>query len=180
DTPMSVQQATFASAMKLRDEAAADVAVIARTHAMLEALDKVSTSTANANAATGSAKANLHASAAALQQQIDDFAKNFYNPNVQYKVPEDDLHFLAPYGMSFLGLYGNIAGMAPNQAPNAEQQQYVAKQESRLQPLLDTFNGSLREAVEKFNAEAKQAGVQLLSIGEPVKVGDPKLLATDT
>ncbi|TAN04177.1 MAG: hypothetical protein EPN36_09855 [Rhodanobacteraceae bacterium] len=178
DTPMSVQQAVFASAMKLRDEAAADVAMIARTHAMQETLGKVLASTSSASA--GSTKANLHASAIALQQQLGDFAKNFYDPNVQYTVPEDDIHAIAPWGMDFLGLYGNVAGMAPNQAPNAEQQQFIAKMEARLQPFLDTFNGSLREAVQKFDAQAKQAGEPTLSIGEPVKVGDPELLAKDS
>jgi hypothetical protein len=68
--------------------------------------------------------------------------------------------------------------MGPNQAPNASQREYIAKQEAGLQPKLDTFNGSLRQAVEKFNAEAKSAGVQTLALGEPVKVGDPKLLVS--
>ncbi|HLI17670.1 MAG TPA: hypothetical protein VKV22_05280, partial [Rhodanobacteraceae bacterium] len=177
NTPASVQQAAFDVGMKLRGEAAADVAVIGRTYDMMHALDKVLDSTASA--ASGSAKANLHASAEQLKQQLGDFSKNFWNANIQYKVPEDDLHELSPWGMSFFGLYGEMARMGPAQAPNARQQQYIAQMESRLQPLLDEFNGPVRAAVEKFNAQAKQAGVHALQIGEPVKVGDPKLLATE-
>jgi hypothetical protein len=67
--------------------------------------------------------------------------------------------------------------MGPNQAPNASQRAYIAEQEAGLQPKLDTFNGSLRQAVLDFNKKAKAAGVQTLDIGDPVKVGDPKLLA---
>jgi hypothetical protein len=81
--------------------------------------------------------------------------------------------------MSFFGLYREMSRMGPDQAPNANQREYIAKQEAGLQPKLDTFNGSLRQAVEKFNAEAKKADVRTLSIGEPVKVGDPKLLTAD-
>ncbi len=178
ETPMDVQRAAFDAGMKLRDEAAADVAMIARTHDMLEALDK--TLAATANAAPGSAKAGVHASAVALQQKLADFAKNLYAPNVQYKVPEDDIHAIAPWGMSFLGLYGNVSRMGPAQAPNARQRQYIAQREADLQPLLDDFNGPLRQAVVQYNQQAQKAGVQTLSIGEPVKIGDPKLLASDT
>jgi len=94
-------------------------------------------------------------------------------------VPEDDLHELSPWGMTFFGVYRGVSRMGPDQAPNANQREYIAKQEAGLQPKLDTFNGSLRQAVEKFNAEAKKVGVQTLPIGDPVKVGDPKLLASD-
>lgn len=178
NTSMAVQQAVFASAMQLRDEAAADVAMIGRTHDMLESLDK--TLAATSGAATGSAKAGVHADAQTLRQQLGEFAANLYAPNVQYKVPEDDIHAIAPYGMSLLGVYETISGMAPNQAPNAQQQQYVADKAAKLQPLLDNFNGPLRQAVEKFNQEAKHAGVPALPFGAPVKVGDPQLLAADT
>ena len=177
NTPMSVQRAAFEAGMKLRGEAAATIAVISRTHDMMDALDKLLASTSNA--AAGSDKAALHASATALKQQLGDFAGNFYNPHVQYNVPEDDLHFLPPWGMKFLGLYGLAGQMGPSQAPNAEQQQYIAKMASQLQPLLDQYNGSLRQAVEKFNAQARHAGEKPLPIGEPVTVGDPKLLAND-
>ena len=175
DTPMSVQRAAFEAGMKLRGEAAATVAVISRTHDMMQALDKLLASTSNA--AAGSDKATLHASATALKQQLGDFAKNFYSPNVQYKVPEDDLHFIPPWGMKFFELYQIAGQMGPNQAPNAEQQRYIAQLASKLQPLLDNYNGPLRQAVEKFNTQAKKAGMKTLPIGEPVKVGDPKLLS---
>ena len=91
---------------------------------------------------------------------------------------EDDLHELSPWGMTFFGVYRSASRMGPEQAPNASQKQYIAEQEAGLQPKLDTFNGSLRQAVLDFNRQAKSAGVQTLDIGEPVKVGDPKLLAT--
>jgi len=175
--PMDVQRAAFDTAMRLRGEAAADVAVIGRTYAMMQALDKALDLTANA--AAGSAKANLHASAETLKQQLGDFAKDVYEPTIQYKVPEDDLHQLSPYAMSFFGLYRNASRMGPDQAPNASQREYIAKQEAQLQPLLDKFNGPVRQAVEKFNQDAKRAGVHALPIGEPVKIGDPKLLAAD-
>jgi len=175
--PMDVQRAAFDTAMRLRGEAAADVAMIGRSYAMMQTLDKVLDSTKDA--AAGSAKANVHASAQALKTTLGDFSKDFWVPNIQYKVPEDDLHELAPWGMSFFDLYRGISRMGPNQAPNASQREYIAKQEAGLQPKLDTFNGSLRQAVEKFNAEAKSAGVQTLAIGEPVKIGDPKLLAAE-
>jgi len=175
--PMDVQRAAFETAMRLRGEAAADVAVIGRSYDMMQTLDKVLDSTEDA--AAGSAKANVHASAQALKTTLGDFSKDFWVPNIQYKVPEDDLHELAPWGMSFFDLYRGISRMGPNQAPNASQREYIATQEAGLQPKLDTFNGSLRQAVEKFNAEARSAGVQTLTIGEPVKIGDPKLLAAD-
>src|SRR6185312_8671958 len=175
--PMDVQRAAFDTAMRLRGEAAADVAMIGRSYAMMQALDKVLDSTRDA--AAGSAKANLHASAQTLKATLGDFSKDFWLPNIQYKVPEDDLHELSPWGMSFFGLYREISRMGPDQAPNESQREYIAKQEAGLQPKLDTFNGSLRDVVEKFNAEAKKAGMQTLPIGEPVKVGDPKLLATE-
>ena len=60
---------------------------------------------------------------------------------------------------------------------NPDVDTYIAKQEAGLQPKLDTFNGSLRQAVLAFNKQAKSVGVQTLAIGDPVKVGDPKLLA---
>jgi photosystem II stability/assembly factor-like uncharacterized protein len=174
--PMDVQRAAFDTAMRLRGEAAADVAMIGRSYAMMQALDKVLDSTKDA--AAGSAKANVHASAVTLKQQLGDFSKDFWLPNIQYKVPEDDLHELSPWGMSFFGLYRSISRMGPDQAPNANQREYIAKQEAGLQPKLDTFNGSLRQAVLDFNRQAKAAGVQTLDIGDPVKVGDPKLLAS--
>ncbi len=177
NTPMEVQRVAFDTAMKLRDEAAADVTMIARTHDMLQALDRVLDSTSTA--ASGSAKAGVHLSATALKRQLGSFASTLYDPDVQYTVPEDELHFITPWGMSFFGLYGGMLRMGPAQAPNAQQQQYIAKMESRLQPSLDDFNGPIRQAVEKFNNEAKQAGVQTLDPGEPVKIGDPKLLASD-
>jgi hypothetical protein len=173
--PMDVQRAAFDTAMRLRGEAAADVAVIGRTYAMMQALDKVLDSAKDA--AAGSTKANLHASAETLKQQLGDFAKDVYDPTIQYKVPEDDLHQLSPYAMSFFGLYRNVSRMGPDQAPNANQREYIAKQEAQLQPLLDKFNGPVRQTVEKFNTEAKKAGVHTLPIGDPVKVGDSKLLA---
>jgi hypothetical protein len=175
DTPMATQRAAFDTGMRLRGEAAAMVAVIGRTHAMMDALDHVLASTS----AAGSAKAGLHTSAATLKQRLAAFAVNLYNPNVQYEVPEDDLHQLAPFGMSFLGMARQASHMGPDQAPNAAQQQYIARMESKLQPLLDDFNGPLRQEVQAFNAQAKQSGEQPLPIGEPVKVGDPKLLAND-
>lgn len=173
--PMDVQRAAFDTAMRLRGEAAADVAMIGRSHAMMQTLERVLDETKDA--AAGSAKANVHANAVALKQQLGDFSKDLWLPDIQYKVPEDDLHELAPWGMSFFGLYREMSHMGPDQAPNAEQSAYIAKQEAGLQPKLDAFNGSLRQAVEKFNAEAKKAGEQTLDIGDPVKVGDPKLLA---
>lgn len=175
--PMDVQRAAFDTAMRLRGEAAADVAMIARSYAMMQTLDKVLDSTRDA--AAGSAKASVHASAESLKTTLGDFSKDFWVPSIQYKVPEDDLHELSPWGMSFFGLYRETSDMGPNQAPNAEQRAYIAKQEAGLQPKLDTFNGSLRQAVEKFNAEAKKAGEQTLDIGDPVKIGDPKLLAAE-
>ncbi|MGH8115457.1 MAG: hypothetical protein ACREPS_10470, partial [Rhodanobacteraceae bacterium] len=177
-TPMDVQRAAFESAMKLRGEAAATVAMIGRTHAMLATLDKILASTSGA--AAGSTKAAVHASAEALKQQLGDFARNLYNPDVQYKVPEDDLHYIAPYGMTLLGLYQNTSYMGPNQAPNARQQQYIAKMAAKLQPYLDNFNGPLHQAIDQYNQKAKQAGVQTLSAGSPVKIGDPHLLAPAT
>jgi photosystem II stability/assembly factor-like uncharacterized protein len=175
--PMDVQRAAFDTAMRLRGEAAADVAMIGRTYGMMQTLDKVLDSTRDA--AAGSAKANLHARAETLKQQLGDFAKNLYDPSIQYKVPEDDLHQLAPWGMSFFDVYRSASRMGPDQAPNANQREYIAQKEAGLQPLLDRFNGSVRQAVEKFNADAKHAGMPTLPIGEPVKVGDPKLLAAD-
>ena len=174
-TPMAVQQAAFKAGMQLRDEAAADLAMVGRTHAMLASLDK--TLAATAGAAAGSSKAGVHASAQALKQQLGDFAKNLYAPDVQYTVIEDDLHDFAPTGMSLFGLYQMAGLMGPNQAPNAEQQHYIVQLEAKLPPLLDQFNGPLRDAVRKFNVQAKQAGVQALDIGTPVKIGDPSLLA---
>ncbi|MGN6729030.1 MAG: WD40/YVTN/BNR-like repeat-containing protein [Rhodanobacteraceae bacterium] len=173
--PMDVQRAAFDTAMKLRDEAAADVAMIGRAYDTMQALDKVLDSTASAQA--GSDKANVHASAVALKEQLGDFAADIYNPDIQYKVPEDDLHQLSPWAMSFFGVYRGVSRMGPDQAPNARQQQYIAKMEAGLQPKLDTFNGSLHQAVVNFNQQAKKAGVQTLPVSEPVKIGDPKLLA---
>lgn len=173
--PMDVQRAAFDTAMKLRGEAAADLAVIGRTYDMMQALDKVLDSTADAG--PGSAKAKLHASAESLKATLGGFAKDLYDPTIQYKVPEDDLHQLAPYGMSFFDVYRSVSRMGPDQAPNASQRAYIAQKEAGLQPLLDTFNGSLRSAVLAFNKQAKAAGVQALAIGDPVKIGDPKLLA---
>ncbi|HJP97359.1 MAG TPA: hypothetical protein VJ862_02245 [Rhodanobacteraceae bacterium] len=175
--PMDVQRAAFDTAMRLRGEAAADVAMIGRSYDMMQTLDKVLDSTANAP--SDSAKAKVHASAETLKQQLGDFSKDFWVSDIQYKVPEDDLHELSPWGMSFFGLYREMSRMGPDQAPNASQQQYIAKQEAKLQPLLDKFNGPVRQAVEKFNQDAKRAGVQTLPIGEPIKVGDPKLLAAE-
>jgi hypothetical protein len=149
--------------------------MIGRSYAMMQALDKVLDSTRDA--AAGSAKASLHASAQTLKATLGDFAKDFWLPNIQYKVPEDDLHELSPWGMSFFGLYREMSRMGPDQAPNANQREYIAKQEAQLQPLLDKFNGPVRQTVEKFNTEAKKAGVHTLPIGDPVKVGDSKLLA---
>jgi photosystem II stability/assembly factor-like uncharacterized protein len=173
-TPISTQNVAFETAMKLRDEAAATVAMIGRTHAMLETLDKVLASTSSA--AAGSAKAGVHTSAEALQQQLGDFAKNLYNPTIQYKVPEDDLHQLSPYGMALFGLYQRASRMGPHQAPSARQQQYITQMETELQPYLDTFNGSLHQAVAKFNQQAKHAGLQTLPAAEAVRIGDPRLL----
>lgn len=173
--PMEVQRAAFDTAMRLRGEAAADVAMIGRSYDMMQALDKVLD--ASANAAPGSTKAGLHASAEKLKATLGDFAKDLYDPTIQYKVPEDDLHQLSPYGMSFFGLYRSMSRMGPDQAPNASQQQYIAQQEAGLQPKLDTFNGALRQAVFDFNKQAKSAGVQTLPVSDPVKIGDPKLLA---
>ncbi|MEO7148401.1 MAG: hypothetical protein ABIY40_00430 [Rhodanobacteraceae bacterium] len=178
DTPMSVQRTAFESAMRLRDEAATAVAMITRTHDVLEALDKVLASTSGA--ATGSARAGVHASAEALQQRLGDFVKSLYKPNVQYKVPEDDLHYITPYGMSLFGLYRDVSRMGPSRAPNARQQQYIVAMETRLQPCLDNFNGPLHEAMLEFNRQAKQSDVQILPAGEPVKIGDPRLLAPAT
>ncbi|MGH8213437.1 MAG: WD40/YVTN/BNR-like repeat-containing protein, partial [Rhodanobacteraceae bacterium] len=173
--PMDVQRAAFDTAMKLRDEAAADVAMIGRSYDMMQALDKVLDSTADA--APDSAKANAHASAQMLKATLGDFSKDFWNPDIQYKVLEDDLHQITPWGMSFFGVYRGALDFGPNQAPNANQRQYIAKMEAGLQPRLDAFNGSLRQAVLDFNKQAKSAGVQTLAIGDPVKIGDPKLLA---
>ena len=173
--PMDVQRAAFDTAMRLRGEAAADVAMVGRTYDMMQALDKVLD--ASANAAPGSAKADVHASAEKLKATLADFAKDLYDPTIQYKVPEDDLHQLSPYGMSFFGLYRSISRMGPDQAPNESQRQYIAQKEAGLQPMLDTFNGSLRQAVLSFNKQARQAGVQILPEGDPIKIGDPRLLA---
>ena len=148
--PMDVQRAAFDTAMKLRDEAAADVAMIGRTWDTMQALDKVIDSTANAQA--GSDKANVHTSAEALKQQLGDFAKDIYNTSIQYKVPEDDLHQLSPWAMSFFGVYREASRMGPDQAPNARQQQYIAKMEAGLQPKLDSFNSSFHQAVVNFNS----------------------------
>ena len=175
--PMDVQRAAFEMAMRLRGEAAADVAMIGRSYDMMQTLDKVLDSTKDA--AAGSVNAKLHASAETLKQQLGDFSKDFWLPNIQYKVPEDDLHELSPWGMTFFGVYRGVSRMGPNQAPNANQRQYIAEQEAGLQPKLDTFNGSLRQAVLAFNQQAKSAGVQTLAIGDPVKVGDSKLLASE-
>jgi hypothetical protein len=144
---------------------------------MMQTLDKLLDSTKDA--AAGSAKAKLHASAETLKQQLGAFSKDFWLPNIQYKVPEDDLHELSPWGMSFFGVYRMASRMGPNQAPNASQREYIAEQEAGLQPKLDIFNGSLRQAVLAFNKKAQAAGEPTLAIGDPVKVGDPKLLATD-
>jgi hypothetical protein len=144
---------------------------------MVQTLDKVLDSTKDA--AAGSVNAKLHASAETLKQQLGDFSKDFWLPNIQYKVPEDDLHELSPWGMTFFGVYRGVSRMGPNQVPNANQRQYIAEQEAGLQPKLDTFNGSLRQAVLAFNQQAKSAGVQTLAIGDPVKVGDPKLLTSE-
>ncbi|HJR15120.1 MAG TPA: hypothetical protein VJ833_14645 [Rhodanobacteraceae bacterium] len=173
--PMEVQRAALDTAMRLRGEAAADVAVIGRTYAMMQALDKVLDSTRDA--AAGSAKAKLHGNAETLKATLGDFSKDFWNPTIQYKVPEDDLHQLSPWGMSFFGVYRSVSRMGPDQAPNASQRQYIAQQEAGLQPKLDIFNGALRHAVLDFNKQALAAGMQTLAIGGPVKVGDPKLLA---
>jgi photosystem II stability/assembly factor-like uncharacterized protein len=175
--PMDVQRAAFDTAMRLRGEAAADVAMIGRSYAMMQTLDKVLDATRDA--ASGSAKANVHASAQTLKATLADFSKDLWLPTIQYKVPEDDLHELSPWGMSFFGLYRELSHMGPDQAPNANQREYIAHQEAGLQPKLDTFDGSLRQAVLDFNKQAKAAGVQTLDIGDPVKVGDPKLLASE-
>ena len=143
---------------------------------MMQTLDKVLDSTGDA--AAGSAKSKLHANAETLKATLGDFSKDFWNPTIQYKVPEDDLHQLSPWGMSFFGVYRSVSRMGPDQAPNANQRQYIAQQEAGLQPKLDIFNGALRQAVLDFNKQARVAGMQTLGIGEPVKVGDPKLLAS--
>jgi hypothetical protein len=143
---------------------------------MMQTLDKVLDSTRDA--APGSADAKLHASAETLKQQLGEFSKDFWLTNIQYKVPEDDLHELSPWGMTFFGVYRMASRMGPDQAPNASQRQYIAEQEAGLQPRLDTFNGSLRQAVLAFNKQAKSAGMQTLAIGDPVKIGDPKLLSS--
>jgi len=172
---IDLQRAAFDSAMKLRDEAAADAAMIGRSYDMMQTLDKILDSTADAPA--GSAKASVHASAQSLKATLGEFSKDFWLPDIQYKVPEDDLHQLAPWGMSFFDVYRSVSRMGPDQAPNANQRQYIAKMEAGLQPKLDTFNGSLRQAVFDFNKQAKSAGFQTLALGDPVKIGDPKLLA---
>jgi photosystem II stability/assembly factor-like uncharacterized protein len=175
--PMDVQRAAFETAMRLRGEAAADVAMIGRSYDMMQTLDKVLDSTRDA--APGSADAKLYASAEPLKHQLGAFSKDFWLPTIQYKVPEDDLHELSPWGMTFFGVYRGVSRMGPDQAPNANQREYIAKQEAGLQPRLDTFNGSLRQAVLAFNKQARSVGMQTLAIGDPVKVGDPKLLAAE-
>ncbi|MGH8147538.1 MAG: WD40/YVTN/BNR-like repeat-containing protein [Rhodanobacteraceae bacterium] len=174
--PAGVQSANFETAMKLRNDAAAIAAMVGRTHATLAALHKLLASTSHA--ATGSAKAGVHASAAALQQQVAGFAKTLYNPNVQYKVPEDDLHFMSPYGMTLFGLYRSTGYMGPNQAISARQRQYIEKVQAAFPQTLDRYNGPMHDAVDAFNGKAKQAGTQSVPELKQVKLGDPALLAS--
>ncbi|HYW77127.1 MAG TPA: hypothetical protein VFA48_10960, partial [Gammaproteobacteria bacterium] len=171
--PMTTQSKALHTGLAMRNDVDALVQILERTHTMLSTLGNVIGNTADA--AKGSDKAAVHDAAVVLKKKLGAMAMNLYNPKVQRSVPEDDLHYISRFGERFFGLYQMAGQMGPNQAPNAEQMGKVKAMESRFQDVLAKFNGALRQDVKKFNEQAYKAGVQTLSVGEPVKVKPVKM-----
>ena len=165
---MDMQKKALQTGLMLRNEVDAAVTMLERTHSMLDTLGQVIGNTADA--AKGSAKADVHDAAVALKKQLGAFGMKMYNPKVQYSVPEDDLHYISRFGQELFGAYGMLGHMGPNQAPNAEQMGQISKLQKTFDDMLARFNGPLHQAVVQFNEKAYKAGVQTLAVGKAVQV----------
>lgn len=167
-TPMSVQTAALKSGLELRNDVDALVHVLDRLHTMNDILGKVVVSTAGA--AKGSDRAAAHDAARSLKEELGALAVKLYNPERQYNVPEDSLHYISRFGARLYNTYQEIAFMGPNQAPNAEQQGVIGTLEGELHQYLDEFNGKILPAEKSYNRAAYKAGVETLPVGNPIVV----------
>ncbi len=165
---MDTQERALKTGLELRSDVNAAVAMLERTHTMLDILGNVIDDTADA--AKGSDKAAAHDAAVGLKKQLGGFALQMFDPQVQLSVPEDDIHYISRFGMRLYGTYQMAGQMGPTQAPNAEQQGVIEGLQSQLRQYLAMFNGKLSQAVLNYNRIAYKAGVQTLPAGGPVTI----------
>lgn len=165
---LQTQTRALRTGLELRNEVDAAVTMLDRTHDMLGVLGKVIGKTVHAS--KGSGKAAAHDAAVALKKQLRALEMKLYNPELQYNVPEDSLHYISRFEMEMYGAYQMLGHLGPNQAPNTEQMGQIKKLEAKLDGYLTKFNGQLHEAVVAYNKTAFAAGVQTLPIGQPIAV----------
>ncbi|HEX5314016.1 MAG TPA: hypothetical protein VFX38_03785 [Gammaproteobacteria bacterium] len=170
------QRSLLQTGLELRNDVNALVQVLDRIHTMVGILGDVSDATAKAK--KGSAQAQLNAAAGKLKMQLGGFAMKLYNPDVQFSVPEDTLHYVARFGMKVFGLYQNLSFVGPNQTLNAHQRREIAAAQAELNGYLAKFNGPLHKAVVQFNGEAYKAGQQTLPVGKPIRIKPVKIPAS--
>ncbi len=110
-----------------------------------------------------------------LQAKLKAAKDGIYDPNIQHKVEEDDIHALAALHANVEGMGGELAE-AYDQPPNEIVRQRMAQLSAEVRQHISAFNALLKSDVAAFNKSAYSAGASTVFAGEPISVSPaPKL-----
>jgi len=118
------------------------------------------------------AQAPLLARGDALGKELGKLKDSVYDPKVQHKVFEDNLHQLADLHDGLELDAGGLAGLGV-QAPTAPLLAIGAELKGEVEAKLAAYNSLLSGDVAAYNQAAFQAGAPTLAAGKPITVAEP-------
>jgi photosystem II stability/assembly factor-like uncharacterized protein len=154
--------------LTLRNESAALNGIINRIDSMLRQLDELKTSAAM-QPGDGAKYAPIVRQSEQLSAKLKSLKDSVYDPNIQHKVEEDDIHGLASLHAQIDGLAGQMAE-AYDEPPNALLRSYMSELRTQLDKSLAAFNALLKSDVAPFNQAAIAIGAATVFVGEPISV----------
>jgi photosystem II stability/assembly factor-like uncharacterized protein len=116
--------------------------------------------------------APLLARAEALGKELGKLKDSVYNPNVQHKVPEDNLHQLTDLHDALEANAGQLASLGV-QAPTGPLLAIESELTGELSAKLAAYNALLSGDVAAYDQAAYAAGAPTLAAGKPITVAAP-------
>ncbi len=108
----------------------------------------------------------------ALDKELGELKDSVYNPKVQHKVPEDNLHQLTDLHDALEANASQLAGLGV-QAPTGPLLAIESELTGELDAKLAAYNALLSGDVAAYDQAAYAAGAPTLSAGKPITVAAP-------
>jgi len=109
-----------------------------------------------------------------LEKKLTTFMDSVYNPDRQYEVGLDSIHYHSRFHDQ-LASYAGVLASNFDEAPTAAVREEVARLEKELDQHLAEFNAIVRTDVPEYDRVAAAEGAPTVWPGEPVKIEPPAL-----